>query len=42
MSSKILVVDDSDASLFLIQAILEEREGVEILLESNGHLQIKT
>lgn len=36
MSTRILVVDDSDTSLFLIQAILEDKEGVEILLESDG------
>jgi len=36
MSSKILVVDDSETSLFLMQSILEENDQVDFLLESDG------
>jgi len=36
MSSKVLVVDDSDTSLFLIQSILEDKEEMEVVLESDG------
>jgi putative two-component system response regulator len=36
MSKKILVVDDSETSLFLIQSIFDEDEGIDYELESDG------
>ena len=36
MSKKILVVDDSETSLFLIQSIFDENEHIDFILETDG------